>query len=345
MIDVDIGSSSVARSVIGLVLGYVTSLVVDLAILIEGREEKELPEYDVTLGVYDAIVGCIELPLCWIRLLTDRNLHDCINSAIIVSISICGHQHVTSTSMNNVEASYSNSRVPRISGPLRNNIVVNRLPDHSMNQLAEMRLPFPSSFPWISALNDQMLYIAPEDNKLLQEDVSAIPVKKDGLNGKERPKDIGMSWLVKTQYISPLSTDAARQARRDMRALRGLLMPSNNIQLTLRRLNPVRNTGRKQKELQEARKAGLAPVEVDEDGKEINPHIRQYMLVKPFYLQLKPESPSLKHQKNWKSNSSNTKSWYDKGVRILQAHKHMKGACAQVKFSCSFKPFGELYNN
>ena len=34
-IDVDIGSSSVARRVIGLVMGYVTSLVVDLAILIE----------------------------------------------------------------------------------------------------------------------------------------------------------------------------------------------------------------------------------------------------------------------------------------------------------------------
>ncbi|XP_050208638.1 protein ENHANCED DISEASE RESISTANCE 2-like [Mercurialis annua] len=44
-IDVDIGSSSVARSVIGLVLGYVTSLVVDLAILIEAREAEELPEY------------------------------------------------------------------------------------------------------------------------------------------------------------------------------------------------------------------------------------------------------------------------------------------------------------
>ncbi|KAE8683473.1 glutathione S-transferase GST 38 [Hibiscus syriacus] len=44
-IDVDIGSSSVARSVIGLVLGYVTSLVVDLAILIEANEEAELPEY------------------------------------------------------------------------------------------------------------------------------------------------------------------------------------------------------------------------------------------------------------------------------------------------------------
>ncbi|GAB4828180.1 hypothetical protein Ancab_035097 [Ancistrocladus abbreviatus] len=44
-IDVDIGSSSVARSVIGLVLGYVTSLVVDLAILLEAKEEDELPEH------------------------------------------------------------------------------------------------------------------------------------------------------------------------------------------------------------------------------------------------------------------------------------------------------------
>uniref|UniRef100_A0A3B6LJ73 START domain-containing protein n=1 Tax=Triticum aestivum TaxID=4565 RepID=A0A3B6LJ73_WHEAT len=44
-IDVDIGSSSVARSIIGLVLGYVTSIVVDLAILVEAKEEKELPEY------------------------------------------------------------------------------------------------------------------------------------------------------------------------------------------------------------------------------------------------------------------------------------------------------------
>ncbi|KAG8367537.1 hypothetical protein BUALT_Bualt16G0082200 [Buddleja alternifolia] len=44
-IDVDIGSSSVAKSIIGLVLGYVTSIVVDLAFLIEAREEAELPEY------------------------------------------------------------------------------------------------------------------------------------------------------------------------------------------------------------------------------------------------------------------------------------------------------------
>ncbi|KAK9268362.1 hypothetical protein L1049_000111 [Liquidambar formosana] len=44
-IDVDIGSSSVARSIISLVLGYVTSIVVDLAILLEAKEETELPEY------------------------------------------------------------------------------------------------------------------------------------------------------------------------------------------------------------------------------------------------------------------------------------------------------------
>ncbi|CAI9787402.1 unnamed protein product [Fraxinus pennsylvanica] len=44
-IDIDIGSSSVARSVIGLVLGYITSIVVDLAIVIEAQEEEELPEY------------------------------------------------------------------------------------------------------------------------------------------------------------------------------------------------------------------------------------------------------------------------------------------------------------
>lgn len=44
-IDVDIGSSSIARSIINLVLGQITSLVVDMAVLIEGRGERELPEY------------------------------------------------------------------------------------------------------------------------------------------------------------------------------------------------------------------------------------------------------------------------------------------------------------
>lgn len=37
------------------------------------------------------------------------------------------------------------------------------------------------------------------------------PIKKDGIRRKERPTDKGVSWLVKTQYISPLSLDSAKQ--------------------------------------------------------------------------------------------------------------------------------------
>ena len=38
-IDVDISSSSIARSVTGLVIGYARSLVIDMAICIEGRKK------------------------------------------------------------------------------------------------------------------------------------------------------------------------------------------------------------------------------------------------------------------------------------------------------------------
>ncbi|EFN56180.1 hypothetical protein CHLNCDRAFT_17328, partial [Chlorella variabilis] len=43
-VDVDITSNTVANSVTSLVVGAITSLVVDLAPLVEGQAEDELPE-------------------------------------------------------------------------------------------------------------------------------------------------------------------------------------------------------------------------------------------------------------------------------------------------------------
>ncbi|KAE8780072.1 Paf1 domain containing protein [Hordeum vulgare] len=54
--------------------------------------------------------------------------------------------------------------------------------------------------------------LAPEDQELLRDDEVLTPVKPEGIRKKERPTDKGMSWLVKTQYISPLTTDAAKMS-------------------------------------------------------------------------------------------------------------------------------------
>ncbi|KAG8380018.1 hypothetical protein BUALT_Bualt07G0149900 [Buddleja alternifolia] len=52
----------------------------------------------------------------------------------------------------------------------------------------------------------------PEDEELLRDDDPITPIKTDGLKKKDRPTDKGVSWLVKTQYISPLSMDSTKQS-------------------------------------------------------------------------------------------------------------------------------------
>ena len=44
-LDIDVGSSTVARGVVNLILGYLNNLVMELAFLIQGNTEEELPEF------------------------------------------------------------------------------------------------------------------------------------------------------------------------------------------------------------------------------------------------------------------------------------------------------------
>ncbi|XP_074312500.1 protein PAF1 homolog [Silene latifolia] len=60
--------------------------------------------------------------------------------------------------------------------------------------------------------------LAPEDEELLRDDEAVTPLKKDGIRRKERPSDHGVSWLVKTQYISPLSNEGTKQSLTEKQA-------------------------------------------------------------------------------------------------------------------------------
>ncbi|TPX43270.1 hypothetical protein SeMB42_g02159 [Synchytrium endobioticum] len=85
---------------------------------------------------------------------------------------------------------------------------------------------------------------------------------------------------------------------------------------------------RKQKQLEEQRKAGTIPAEIDpETGQDINPHIPHYVAKAPWYLDI--HHPTLKHQRAPdKSNPIRNGEWYDRGATLGPAPKKFrKGAC------------------
>ncbi|OXB71327.1 UNVERIFIED_CONTAM: hypothetical protein H355_004914 [Colinus virginianus] len=96
-----------------------------------------------------------------------------------------------------------------------------------------------------------------------------------------------------------------------------------------------REDARKAKELEEARKAGTAEPEKDEEGNAINPHIPQYISKAPWYLN--QQKPGLKHQRFKPAEKEDISLWYDRGRKkreraaggvSAQKVKFEKGSCA-----------------
>jgi len=115
-----------------------------------------------------------------------------------------------------------------------------------------------------------------------------------------------------------------------------------------------REDWRKAKELEEARKAGTAPAEVDEEGKDINPHIPQYISSAPWYYGT--SGPTLKHQRvpGKAQEYSSLNEWYKRGVNTESiSTKFRKGACENCgamthkKKDCFERPrkIGAIHNS
>ncbi|KAG7590908.1 RNA polymerase II associated factor Paf1 [Arabidopsis suecica] len=86
--------------------------------------------------------------------------------------------------------------------------------------------------------------LAPEDEELLRDDDAITPIKKDGIRRKERPTDKGVSWLVKTQYISSINNESARQSltekqAKELREMKGGINILHNLNNRERQIKDI----------------------------------------------------------------------------------------------------------
>ena len=85
---------------------------------------------------------------------------------------------------------------------------------------------------------------------------------------------------------------------------------------------------KKKKAIDEARKAGTLPPEIDDEGNMVNPHIPEYMSKAPWYLN-QSEGAGLKHQRAHDvKHYDGLEKWYKRGVRSKAATKYRAGACS-----------------
>lgn len=86
-----------------------------------------------------------------------------------------------------------------------------------------------------------------------------------------------------------------------------------------------RDEYKKQQMIEEARKNGLVMPEKDEQGRDINPHIPQYIKQAPWYLDR--GVPSLDHQRYSEKQGESFENWYNRGAKLKVATTYRKGAC------------------